>query len=212
MVFDIPALAPKDAYKVLTNLVVPRPIALVTTLSAKGVVNAAPFSFFNMLGNNPPVVALGISPGPGGAIKHTAANIEVSKQFVVNIVTEEIANAMNICGVDFPENESELEVSGLTATPSTKVAPPRILEAPAALECKLMDVHTLGKNRIIFGEVISLFVRDEVVDAKTFYVAHEKVHIIGRMGSPNWYARTREQFELPRLSYDALKLGQQNKG
>ncbi len=207
MILDIPSMAQKDAYKILSNLVVPRPIALVTTLNVKGTVNAAPFSFFNLLGSNPPMCALGIAPTPAGALKHTARNIDAIKQFVVNIVTEEIAEAMNICAIDFPDEESELPAAGLTAAPGSKVVVPHIAESLASLECTLMSVQTLGKNRVIFGEIVAVHIRDDLFNPVTKYVAHEKMNVVGRMGSPNWYTHTRDQFEMTRMSYDEYKSG-----
>src|SRR5688500_523469 len=130
MDIDPASLKPSDCYKLLTCLIVPRPIALVTTLGADGIVNAAPFSFFNVLGSEPPVVVLGVGDRSDGDPKDTALNIRRSGEFVVNVVTEEIAEAMNVCATDFPHGRSELEAAGLTPAASAKVRTPRIAESP----------------------------------------------------------------------------------
>lgn len=187
-----------DAYMILAGLVTPRPIALTTTVDLEGRVNAAPFSFFNVLGASPPIV--GICPGDRdpGIPKDTARNIRLTHEFVVNLVDEELAERMNLCAASLPPGEDELKHAGLTAVPSSVVKPPRIAEAPASLECRSHSIIEIGDNRLIIGEVLRVHVRDGILDPKTWLVDPAAYHPIARMQSPNWYARTRDMFELKR--------------
>ncbi len=204
MFFDLAQLGVRDSYKLLTGVVVPRPIALVTSVSPSGLVNAAPYSFFNLLGSDPPVVALGVGDRKSGEGKDTASNIETSREFVVNIVDESLASAMNDCAVDFPANWSEIETLGLETTPGQVVRVPHLSGAPASLECRFHSTLHIGRNRIIVGEVVGLWVRDEFVDSQKFYVQTNEMHIIGRGGGGNegGYFRTSDSFGLKRQSFD----------
>jgi flavin reductase (DIM6/NTAB) family NADH-FMN oxidoreductase RutF len=186
------------AYPILASLVTPRPIALVTTLSEDGVVNAAPFSFFNLLGANPPI--LGFCPGDrdDGTPKDTARNIRASHQFVVNLVDEAIAEAMNCCAATLPFGVSELEHAGLTAAASSAVRPPRIAESPASLECEEWGTLQIGGNRLIIGLIKRIHVRDGLFDPATQRINTDALHTIGRMASPHWYCRTGDRFEMIR--------------
>jgi len=186
------------AYAVLASLVTPRPIAWVTTLSPDGVVNAAPFSFFNVLGANPPIV--GFCPGDReeGVPKDTARNIRATHEFVVNLVTADLAEAMNKTAASLPYGSDELRHAGLTAMPSSVVRPPRIAEAPASLECKEWGTLEIGGNRLIIGLVRRVHVRDELFDKETLRVITERYHPLGRMASPSWYCRTDDRFEMER--------------
>ncbi len=186
------------AYAVLASLVTPRPIAWVTTLSEEGVVNAAPFSFFNVLGAEPPIV--GFCPGDreNGAPKDTARNIRAMHEFVVNLVDESVAEAMNKTAASVPYGVDELALAGLTTRPSLSVRPPRIAEAPASLECAEWGTLQIGGNRLIIGLVKRVSVRDDLFDAETMRVRSERFHVVGRMASPHWYCRTRDRFEMIR--------------
>jgi flavin reductase (DIM6/NTAB) family NADH-FMN oxidoreductase RutF len=199
MDFDLTQLTARDAYKLLTGLVTPRPIALVTTLSETNVVNAAPFSFFTVVGSAPPLVVF----GPGYGSPHTPQNIRRNGEFVVNIVDEAIAEAMNMCAVDFPENISELEAAGLTTESSTRVLVPRIAEAPASLECREHSTLLIGNNRLVFGKVMHIHTRDGLIDDKG-RVLHEQLKTIGRLAGSG-YTRTRDTFEMQRLNYEEWK-------
>jgi flavin reductase (DIM6/NTAB) family NADH-FMN oxidoreductase RutF len=202
MHIDLSTLPPLDAYKLLSNLVIPRPIAWVTSLDALGRLNAAPFSFFNLLGSAPPVVALGIGDYSPGTPKHTAANIAATRDFVINLVTEDLAPAMNLTATDFPEGFNELAAAGLHPAPSARIPVPRIAESPIALECTLHDELHIGANRILLGIVLAVCIDDSLIDA------HHHIHNftpIGRLGSPSWYTRTQNRFELPRLTYAQWK-------
>jgi flavin reductase (DIM6/NTAB) family NADH-FMN oxidoreductase RutF len=187
-------------YKLLTGLVVPRPIALVTTLGSDGVVNAAPFSFFNVLADEPPIVVVSIEDRAGGPMKDTARNIIERREFVVNLVDEAIAVQMHGCSDDLPPEASELAAVGLTAAASTRVSPPRIAEAPAALECTLHSDVSIGKRRILIGQVRHLHVRDGLLDPQSLRVDMSLYHPVGRLFG-NHYCRTGQQFSLQKNAY-----------
>jgi len=186
------------AYAILASLVTPRPIALVTTLSPDGKVNAAPFSFFNVLGAAPPILAFAPGDRDDGTPKDTALNIRLTHEFVVNLVDETIAEAMNLCAASLPYGEDELLHAGLRAAPSSSVKPPRILESPASLECQEWGTLQIGDNRVVIGLVKRVHLREDLFDAEKKRVRSDKLFLIGRMASPNWYCRTRDRFELNR--------------
>src|SRR3954463_11838371 len=157
---DFSGLTEYQRYKLMASLIVPRPIALVTTLGPTGVVNAAPFSMFNMLGEEPPIVMLSINRLADGGLKETAANIVARREFVVHLVDEAIAQQMHRCGERLPPAASELEHVGLHPLPSLAVAPPRIAEAPVAFECKLWELLETESRQIFIGRVLWLHARD----------------------------------------------------
>jgi flavin reductase (DIM6/NTAB) family NADH-FMN oxidoreductase RutF len=186
------------AYPILASLVTPRPIALVTTVSPDGKVNAAPFSFFNLLGASPPILAFAPGDRDDGTPKDTARNIRLTGEFVVNLVDETIAEAMNQCAAALPYGEDELLHSGLHPVPSSVVKPPRIVESPANLECAEWGTLQIGGNRVVIGLVKRLHLRDELFDAEKKRVRSDRLFLIGRMAAPDWYCRTRDRFELIR--------------
>lgn len=186
------------AYQLLASLVTPRPIALVTTISADGKVNAAPFSFFNLMGVNPPICAFAPGDRENGTPKDTALNIRATHEFVVNLVDEKIAEAMNQCAASLPFGENELTRAGLTSAPSSVVKPPRIAEAPASLECVEWGTLQIGGNRMVIGVIKRIHLRDELFDAEKKRIVTEKFSPIGRMASPHWYCTTRDRFEMKR--------------
>src|SRR5690242_4474297 len=186
------------AYPILASLVTPRPIALVTTINDDGKVNAAPFSFFNLMGAQPPICAFAPGDREDGTPKDTALNVRSQHEFVVNLVDESIAEAMNQCAAALPFGESELARAGLTAAPSSVVKPPRIAEAPASMECIEWGTLRIGNNRVVIGLIKRLHLRDELFDAEKRRVRTEKLQVIGRMASPHWYCRTRDRFEMIR--------------
>jgi flavin reductase (DIM6/NTAB) family NADH-FMN oxidoreductase RutF len=198
MELDLEGKHADHAYAILSSLITPRPIAWVTTLGPDGVVNAAPFSFFNVLGANPPIV--GFCPGDraDGTPKDTARNIRLSHEFVVNLVDEKTATAMNATAATLPYGVSELQSAGLTTAPSSVVKPPRIAESPASLECVEWGTLQIGGNRLIIGLVKRIQVRDELFDPQTQRIRGELFQAIGRMASPNWYCRTSDRFEMKR--------------
>jgi len=198
MELDLEGKHASRGYAMLVSLVTPRPIAWVTTLNENGAVNAAPFSFFNALGGDPPII--GFAPGDrdDGSPKDTARNIRRTHDFVVNLVDEVTAEAMNRTSASLPYGVSELEQAGLTTVPSSVVGAPRIGEAPASLECKEWGTLQIGKNRVIIGIVRRVHVRDSLIDPEKLRIRSEDFHVIGRMASPNWYCRTRDRFEMIR--------------
>jgi len=198
MELDLEGKHARRAYPLLTALVTPRPIAWVTTVGADGTVNAAPFSFFNVLGASPPIV--GICPGDrtDGTPKDTARNIRLQHEFVVNLVDEATAEAMNLTSAELPYGVSELLAANLTATPSSAVKPPRIAEAPASLECVEWGTLQIGRNRLVIGLVKRLHVRDSLIDAETLRIHSDRYLPIGRMASPSSYCRTRDRFDMDR--------------
>jgi len=191
-----------DNYKLVTNLVVPRPIAWVTSLGETDVVNLAPFSFFNAIGSNPLYLIISIGKRDNGDSKDTANNIQASGEFVVNLVTEDLIGVMNISAADFPPDESEVIATHLQIAPSVHVKVPRLSQAQASLECKLFSSQLLGANTLFIAEVVMFHVADHLLG--------ERLHIdkfapIGRLGSPSIYCRTTDRFEIPRVTYEQCK-------
>jgi flavin reductase (DIM6/NTAB) family NADH-FMN oxidoreductase RutF len=201
MLFDFETLDPTNRYKLLLSTVVPRPIAWVVTQDAAGRRNAAPFSFFNVVSGDPAVVAIGVGEREPGEAKDTARNIRETGEFVVNLVPDRLAQAMNVTAIDFPPGVDELAEAGLAVTASTKVAPPRIAASPVALECVRMTmIETVPGRHIVLGRVVALHVADDcVLDAARCHVDTPKLDLIGRMHGGGWYTRTRDAFEMPRL-------------
>ncbi len=196
MEFRCGDLDQKSRYKLLIGLVYPRPIALVSTINANGVLNAAPFSFFNVVADDPPLVMLSFNRRSDGTMKDTVKNIRRTGEFVVNLVDEGIANGMVAAGQALPETESEFSAGRFTPDPSVVVAPPRIREAPASLECRLQQRIEFGGGReIILGEVVHIHVRDGLVDSATWRVS-EAYRPIGRLYGDR-YCTTRQRFDLP---------------
>jgi flavin reductase (DIM6/NTAB) family NADH-FMN oxidoreductase RutF len=205
MVFDVSSTKPHHIYNLLIGLVAPRPIALVTSRSESGVLNAAPFSAYNYLCTDPPVVGLGVMDRPSSKFvpKDTARNIRRTGEFVVNVVTEDLMRQMNICATDFPAEISEIEMAGLETTESSVVKVPRIATAHAALECVEHATIEIGRSRIILGRVVAMFVEDRFIDPKGPYVKADELHAIGRMNGLGNYVRTRDAFlNMPRISYE----------
>jgi flavin reductase (DIM6/NTAB) family NADH-FMN oxidoreductase RutF len=194
-------LEPRQRYKLLCGLVVPRPIAWVTTLSPEGVVNAAPFSFFNVFSEDPALVVLGLQHKADGAAKDTSRNIAATGEFVIHVVDEPMAEAMNLTAVDFPAGESEPAVAGLELAPSTQVKPPRLAHAPAALECRRTVGLAFSPGReLVVGEVLGVHARSGIVDPETLSVDFAALRPVGRLAG-NGYARQGDRFELHRMTY-----------
>lgn len=202
MVYDIDRLDAAHSYKLLTGTLVPRPIAWVVTRNAEGRVNAAPFSFFNGLGGHPPAIGLGIGPR-GRGDKDTLANLRGHGLFVVNLVPEELAAAMNETATDFPSEIDELEAVGIATAPSLKVDVPRIADSPVAYECRVRDIHPLdGGQHLVVGTVLAIYVRDDaLLDAGRCHVDAAALNLVGRMQSPGGYVRTRDTFRMKQLDY-----------
>lgn len=213
MRFDFGQTPQRDVYNLMIGLIAPRPIALVTSLGADGLVNAAPFSAFNYLCLDPPIVGLGVAPKNAGGVerKDTARNIETRGEFVVNVVTEDLAQAMNACAVPFPAEVGELDMAGLHAEPSAAVAVPRVREAHAALECRLYQVLKPKGASIILGQVVAAYVEDRFLDPKGPYILAEDLHALGRMNGAGNYVRTRDAFlKMPRISLEEWSQGRRS--
>ncbi|WP_372826005.1 flavin reductase family protein [Polaromonas sp.] len=195
MNIDFSAITEYQRYKLMASLIVPRPIALITTLSEDGVVNAAPFSMFNMLGEEPPIVMVSINRLQDGQLKHTAANIVRTGEFVVHLTDEAMAAQMHRCGERFPADVSELAAVGLTAAPSKRVKPPRIAEAPAAFECTLYETLETASRQIFIGQVHWLHAREGLIDTELWRVRLQDYFPVARFGA-SFYINTRERFSL----------------
>lgn len=198
MDFDLTGEHARYAYRLLAGLVTPRPIAWVTTQDEEGRVNAAPFSFFNVFGTRPPI--LGFAPGDKepGIPKDTARNIRRTGEFVVNLVDEACAEAMNRTAAELPHGVSEIELAGLHTAPSLSVTPPRIAEAPVALECREWSTLEIGRNRLVIGLIDRIHTADGVLDPETLLVNPEAFQPIGRMEVPSEYCRTNDRFRMER--------------
>ena len=205
---DFAELKPGQRYKLLASFVVPRPIALATSLGEGGVVNAAPYSFFNCFGTDPGLLILSVGDRPEGGAKDTAVNAEQHGTFVVNTVDEAMAARMNGCSAAFPPGEGEAEAVGFTLAEMPGTDVPRIAEAPASFACRTHRVEMIGNNRLVIGEVLAGSFREGLVDAEDWHVDVDAFSPLGRMANPAWYTRTADRFELPRPSVEeARELG-----
>ncbi len=192
--------------RVLTGVVVPRPIAFVSTVSPDGVVNLAPYSFFNAVSYDPPTIVFSSSRSAGYKSKDTLRNIEETGEFVVNIVVDPIAEAMNKTSAEFPEDVDEFEIAGLTQKPSEIVRPPGVAESPVQMECKLEQVVPIGSldhgHGLVIGTILLMHVRDDVIEGHR--INQEKLMATGRMAG-NMYCHTGDRFEMVRPVYDPEK-------
>jgi flavin reductase (DIM6/NTAB) family NADH-FMN oxidoreductase RutF len=200
MDWDLAALGAHQRYKLLVALVVPRPIALVSTRSPAGVDNAAPFSFFNLVGDDPPIVIVSVDRKGSGAVKDTARNILQTREFVVHMVDEPLLARMHRCSEEFPADTSEFDAAGLTRTPSVRIAPPRIAEAPVALECRLHSHIEFERRDLMVGEALWLHVREGIVDPATLRVDGDRYAPVGRLYA-NLYTRTTDRIALEENAY-----------
>jgi flavin reductase (DIM6/NTAB) family NADH-FMN oxidoreductase RutF len=194
-----------QVYNMSIGLIAPRPIAWITSLDLEGKLNAAPFSAFNYMGVDPPVVAVGVGNRPGAQVigKDTAQNIRNMGEFVINVVNESVAEVMNISAVDFPPGINELEIVDLKTEPSMVVKVPRIAAAPASLECREITTMEIGRTRVILARVLAVHVKDEFVDPAGPYIRADALHAVGRMNGLGSYVKTRDAFfHITRLSYE----------
>jgi flavin reductase (DIM6/NTAB) family NADH-FMN oxidoreductase RutF len=206
MRFDIDKIDDQIAYKLLAATVVPRPIAWVTTLTSEGQRNAAPFSFFNVMGPSPATLVLGINADAKKGYKDTARNILDTGEFVVNLVPFALADAMNITAVDAPTGTDELSLAGLETTASSLIKPPRIAKSPVAFECVTHSTVETGPHQVIvIGKVVSIYVEDKFVrDAARGHIETEALDLIGRTFGSG-YIRTHDRFDLVRPSWQTFK-------
>ena len=188
----------RDVYQLCIGFVGPRPIALVSTVSADGLPNVAPFSFFNMVAGNPPVLMICPALRRDAQPKDTLTNIHATGEFVVAAVTESIAEPMVRCGADLPPGQSEFEFSGLTASPATVVKPPLVRESPVNIECRVRQIVELGTGpgggNVVFGDILSVHVADGILDAQGL-VDPRKFRGVGRLGG-KWYCTVKDPYEM----------------
>lgn len=200
MTIDPSATETLNVYKLMIGAIVPRPIAFVSTLSQDGIRNLAPFSFFTGVSANPPIICFCPMRREGAhPRKDTLRNISDTREFVVNVVSEEIAQAMNITSGEYPPEVDEFELAGLTPIPSDLVKPPRVAEAHVHMECRLylwMEIGALPlSGNIVLGEVVRFHVDDRLVD--NFRIDPDQLRAIGRMGGAS-YTRTMDRFDMQR--------------
>ncbi len=202
MYFDMAGTDAATAYKLLAASVVPRPIAWTVTRSTSGGLNAAPFSFFNVMGSDPPVVALGILGDPERGLKDTARNIIETGEFVVNLVPVSLVNKMNLTAIDAPQGVNEIELAGLATVPSQHVSPPRLAESPVAFECVNQTSIMTGPNQLlVVGRVLAIHIQDQfVIDARRGHVDTLGLDLVARTFGSG-YARIGEPFNLARPSW-----------
>ena len=195
MEFDFTQLPPQDRYRLLTNFVGPRPIALVTTRSEAGHSNAAPMSFFNVFSQDPPIVILGVQTRGDGHEKDTLVNIRRTGQFCVNMVDMELAEAMILCGINFAPDVDEPAFAGLDTAPCRQIDARYIARTPCAMECRVERIIDFPRRAIILGEVVEMSVRDDCLDEQGRYVNPEVYQPIARLHADNYIVADR-QFEL----------------
>jgi flavin reductase (DIM6/NTAB) family NADH-FMN oxidoreductase RutF len=193
-------MSQRDAYRLLIGSVVPRPIGWVSTVSADDVGNLAPFSFFMAATGSPPTVVLSTSFRDGEP-KDTLRNVMEIPEFVLNVVSEAMGEAMNATSEEFPADVDELIAAGLTPAPSSRVRPVRVAEAPINMECKVVQLVPVGDpeagSTLIIGEILAWHIRDEVFDAERMRIRLDELKALGRMAGDG-YTRTRDQFEMIR--------------
>lgn len=196
-------MRPADRYELLLGTVVPRPVALITTLDPKGRVNAAPYSLFNVMGHDPAVAIVSVLGHPAGRLKDTGNNILATKEFVINLVSESVAQAMNITCIDAPPGIDELELAGLDTVASVEVMPPRVAACPVAYECRMLTSLSFGPNQaIVVGEILHAYVEDRYVqDGDSGLVDTPELKLIGGMHGARWYARLSDRFEMARPTW-----------
>ncbi len=203
MQFDFSALTSQQRYKLLGSTITPRPIAWVSSLNAKGQPNAAPFSYFNVFSEDPPILAFSILSRSPEDPKDTGRNVRRQQEFVVNLVSEDNLDKMNVSAIEFAPGVSEFTEARLTALPSSRIRTPRIAESHVSFECKLMQVIELGRMRsLILGEVLAMHIRDDaVIDAERCWIDTPRLRIIGRTAA-NSYIRTADVLTLPSIPID----------
>lgn len=191
-------------YRLMTSAIVPRPIALVSTVGKNGVVNAAPFSYFSALCAKPPIFGISIGFKEDGGKKDTMQNIEDTGEFVINVVNEEIANNMNTCAIPFPPEESEIEQAGFTCVDSQKIKAPCIAESPISFECRVLETKVLGDEAVTFimGEALMIHINQELYDGK--YVDDTALHAVGRLAQ-NQYCKSNDLFDIKRKSLEEFR-------
>ncbi len=201
--FDLAAMAKADSYRLLASVILPRPIAWVVSRDMAGTVNAAPFSFFNIVSSDPPLVAISFSAAPDREGKDTLGNIRARGEFVVNMVPEELAEAMNVTATNAPRGMDETQLAGLELADCAVVDVPRIAGSPAAMECKLFEViDPGGESTIVLGKIVYAHVRETAFeDLARLRIDPAKMRLIGRMHGGGGYCTTRDTFTIERKSW-----------
>jgi flavin reductase (DIM6/NTAB) family NADH-FMN oxidoreductase RutF len=201
--FDLGSMPLTETYKLLASVILPRPIAWVVSRDAEQRLNAAPFSFFNILSSDPPVIGISFSAPPDREKKDTLANISVHHGFVVNLVPEELAEAMNVTATNAPRGTDEIELAGLELAPSSVVDVPRIAGSPVALECVLMETLSFGgRNTLALARVVYAHVRTAAfTDLDRLHIDPAQLRLIGRMHGGGGYCTTRDVFTIERKSW-----------
>ncbi|HTJ92356.1 MAG TPA: flavin reductase family protein [Pararobbsia sp.] len=207
MYFDFSRFKPLERYKLLSSTVTPRPIAWVSTIDANGKPNAAPFSFFNVFAEDPPTMGFAINHRSDTDRKDTGENVRLQKEFVVNLVSADCVEEMNITAIEFGPAVDEFAEAGLTPVPSTLIRTPRIAESRVSFECRLMQIIALGTRRsLVLGEVLAMHVPDEaVLDAQRCWIDTRRLQLVGRMHGHH-YVRTTDVFEMPTIPVDTWPL------
>ena len=201
--FDLDSMGKNEAYKLLASVILPRPIAWVISKDNEGRINAAPYSFFNILSADPPLVAISFSSAPDRDGKDSLANIRQRREFVVNMVPEELVEQMNVTATNAPRGVDETQLAGLALTPCELVGVPRILDSPVALECKLFETFEPGgSSTIVFGRIVRVHVRTAALeDLQHLHINPAELRLIGRMHGGGGYCTTRDIFTLERRSW-----------
>ncbi len=201
--FDLAAMSRPDAYKLLASVILPRPIAWVVSRNVAGTLNAAPFSFFNIVSSDPPLVAISFAAASDREGKDTLANIRAHEEFVINMVPEELAPEMNITAANAPRGTDETKLAGLDLAPSTLIDVPRIAASPVAFECRLFQVIEPGGSSIIaLARLLYVHVRtDAFANLERLYIDPHKLRLIGRMHGAGGYCRTTDIFTIERKSW-----------
>lgn len=192
MNFDFTSIGPDERYRLLTNFIGPRPIALVSTRGTQGGTNAAPMSFFNVFSHEPPIVILGIQTRPDGTVKDTVQNIRETGAFAVNMVDMDLAPGMLICGLPFDADVDEIATAGLTAVEGSQTAAPWIAEAPVAMECRVEQLIDYDRRVIVLGRVVHMHVRRACMDAEGRYVDPARYQPIARLHADNYVTSDRQ--------------------
>ncbi|SDP38937.1 flavin reductase family protein [Phyllobacterium sp. OV277] len=205
MQFDFTELEPESRYRLLTNFIGPRPIALVTTRSSAGRSNAAPMSFFNVFSHDPPILILGVQPRPSGEEKDTIANIRRTGEFAVNMVDMSMAQQMLICGLGFDSEVDELEMAGLEAAACNQIDATYAATAPCALECRVERLIEFPKRVLVLGEVVHMHVRRDCLDAEGRYVNPDVYQPIARLHADNYITSDRQFVLAPPPIADFIK-------
>lgn len=204
--FNLADMSKGNSYKLIASLVMPRPIAWITSVDAAGTVNAAPYSFFNLLAADPPLAAVGFSAASDREGKDTLANVRATGELVINLVSEEQAGAMNVTAVNAPRGTDESALAGLATAPSTQVKPPRIAEAPVSLECRTFQlVEPSASSTILLAQILEVHVRrDAFADEARLHIDPHALRLIGRMHGGGGYCTTRDLFELDRPTWPKI--------